>query len=107
MEITDKSEYLAKLIVFTKSKKQQEQLDVKNQFVLICDSLKPINILTETVHDIKNSSSFKADIVSTSITVVSNLFSNYLVLGRSTSLLKKIGGFALQFVSSKFNNKNN
>jgi hypothetical protein len=105
MDLKDKSEYLEQLIIFTKSKQQQEQLDIKNQFVHICDSLKPINIVTETVQDIKNWSSFKADIVTTSINVVSNLLSNYLVLGRSTTVLKKIGGFVLQFALSKFNKK--
>ena len=107
MKKIDQSEMLDDMILMIKNQQRHDLQVVKHQFEHICDSLKPINILTSTIKDVKNSSAFKTSAVITGLNIVSNFFSNYLVLGPSGSILKKVGGHLLQFALSRFNNKFN
>ncbi|MCW2119996.1 hypothetical protein [Flavobacterium sp. 7A] len=76
--------------------------ELKKQLTLTYESVKPLNILKESLTDLKHMPEVKENLVETALSFAGGYFSKKLVMGKSNSLFKKIMGYALQYGVSKF-----
>jgi hypothetical protein len=70
---------------------------LKDQFYIVYESLKPINFLKSTLHDISSSPLLVDNILSTSMGIASGFLTNRIFVGASGSLIRKLLGSVLQF----------
>ncbi len=70
---------------------------LKDQFYIIYDSLKPVNFIKNTLHDISSSPLLVDNILSTSMGIASGFLTNRIFVGASGSLIRKLLGSVLQF----------
>ena len=107
MENQSQSELLDLMILDIKLNQRQNLHDMKSQFEHVIETMKPINILTETMAEVRNSSAIKQNLLTTAVTVAAGFVSNQLIMGQSVNVFRKLGGYHLQFAASKikFNNK--
>jgi hypothetical protein len=70
---------------------------LKDQFYLTAESLRPVNLLKNTFHDISSSPNLIENILGTSMGIVSGFLTNKVFVGASGSLVRKLLGSALQF----------
>jgi hypothetical protein len=74
------------------------QLDeLKDQFNSTYDSLKPANILKNTLSEITDSPYLIENILSSSLALISGYFSKKMVVGSSESPIRKIFGTIVQY----------
>ncbi|WP_308992359.1 hypothetical protein QLS71_000810 [Mariniflexile litorale] len=76
--------------------------ELKNQFALTSESIKPLNIFKNTFQDIKHSPDLKTNIMQTAASITGGYLSKRIVFGKSHSFFKKIIGYALQYGVTKF-----
>lgn len=104
------SEKLENLIGALEYQKRQEMDALKTQFKSTYDSFKPINILKNSLLEIKNTPEIKKNITSTILGISGGFVMNKLVAITSTNPIMKIVGTVLQFVVgnyiSKYSRKN-
>jgi hypothetical protein len=70
---------------------------LKDQFYIVYESLKPVNFLKNTLHDISSSPLLVDNILSTSMGIASGFLTNRVFVGASGSLIRKLLGSVLQF----------
>jgi len=70
---------------------------LKAQFYIVYDSLKPVNFLKSTLHDISSSPLLVDNIMSTTMGIASGFLTNRIFVGASGSLIRKLLGSVLQF----------
>ena len=70
---------------------------LKAQFYIVYDSLKPVNFLKSTLHDISSSPLLVDNIMSTTMGIASGFLTNRVFVGASGSLIRKLLGSVLQF----------
>jgi hypothetical protein len=70
---------------------------LKAQFYIVYDSLKPVNFLKSTLHDISSSPLLVDNIMSTTMGIASVFLTNRVFVGASGSLIRKLLGSVLQF----------
>ncbi|HZL08656.1 MAG TPA: hypothetical protein VFC65_01555 [Prolixibacteraceae bacterium] len=70
---------------------------LKQQFHLFVESLKPVNLIKVTVHDIASSHYMTDNILGASIVLATGYLSKKLSFGRPRHLIKKILDFMLPF----------
>jgi hypothetical protein len=78
---------------------------VKEQFLLICESLKPVNILKSTFKDITSSSNLLDNILGTTVGLATGFLSKKIVVGTSGNIFKKLFGSMVQSGVSSFVSK--
>ncbi len=86
--------------------------DLKDEFHIILESLKPSNILKHTIHEFQESTELKHNLFKVALGLGAGYFSRKLVIGKSAGLVKKALGTALQygitnFIAKKDENDNN
>lgn len=74
----------------------REQL-IKEQIFLSIESLRPANLIRNTIHDITSSPNLVENILSTAIGLVSGYFSKKVAIGRSANFVRNLLGTILQF----------
>lgn len=79
--------------------------ELKFQLNATYESIKPINILSQTLVDFKESPEVKSNFLQTAISVVGGYVSKRLLLGKSKSIFKKLVGYALQYGITNFISK--
>jgi hypothetical protein len=96
--------------------KQADELDVlKDQFRITYESLKPINVIKSSLHEIATSPDIKNNLLNNAIGLGMGYLAKKLLVGASHYPIKKILGTLLQFAvtnvvakySHHFNRKNN
>jgi hypothetical protein len=75
---------------------------VKEQFLLICESLKPANLLKSTFREITSSSNLFDNILGTSVGLATGFLSKKIVVGTSGNIFKKLFGSLIQSGVSSF-----
>ena len=70
---------------------------LKDQFYLTYESLKPVNLIKNALHDISSSPILIDNILSTSMGIASGFLTNRIFVGASGSLIRKLLGSVLQF----------
>ncbi|NVO18867.1 MAG: hypothetical protein HXX13_04155 [Bacteroidetes bacterium] len=74
-----------------------KEQQLKEQVHFTYESLKPVNILRNTLHDLISSPSLVDDVLGTSLGLASGFLSKKIVIGTSANILRKIAGYVLQF----------
>jgi hypothetical protein len=70
---------------------------LKDQFYIVYESLKPVNFLKNTLHDISSSPNLIDNILGTSMGIASGFLTNKIFVGRSGSIIRNLLGSVLQF----------
>lgn len=92
-------------IVSLEIKKEQEFLDLKTQLDITYESLRPINIINQTLVDLRNTPEIKHTLVESLISISGGYLSKKLLFGKSTSVFKKILGYVIQYGITNFISK--
>ena len=96
MEINNSAELKEAIKLLEKQKSIQKER-LTEQFHIAYESLKPINILKNSLNKVVNSPGVSDNIIDTSISVGAGLLSKKLLIGKSAGVVKKILGLALEF----------
>ena len=70
---------------------------LKDQFYLTVESLKPVTLIKNALHDISASPKLIDNILSTTMGIASGFLTNRVFVGASGSLIRKLLGSVLQF----------
>ena len=96
---------LDEAIVYLESKRERELIDLKNQVDYTIESLKPINLLNDTIASFTGNSETKQSILESILSISGGYFSKKLIMGKSNSFIKKILGYVLQYGVTSFISK--
>lgn len=91
------NEELQKTIQFFETEQAEKLKQMKNQFYLAYDSLKPVNLIESTLKEIASSPFLIDNIWSTAMGLVSGYFSKKVAEGKSGNKLRKLFGAIIQF----------
>ena len=69
---------------------------IKGEFLHVCDSLQPINLIKNSFKSIISSPDLKDNIIDTSIGLAAGLLSKAIIIGTSHNPIKKLLGTVLQ-----------
>lgn len=105
MQNENPSKRLDYLIGALEYQKSQELIALKSQFHLTYDSFKPINILKNSLAEIKNTPDIKKNITSTVLGISGGFIMNKLVAVTSSNPVMKVVGTVLQFVVGNYISK--
>lgn len=84
------------------AEKRKKLQELKWQFELTMNSMRPMNIIKDTFQDMRASPEVKASFVTTAASLTGGYLSKKLLFGKSKSLFKTVIGYALQYGVSKF-----
>ncbi len=76
--------------------------DLKDEFHNLLTSLKPANIIKNTIHEVQESTELKHNIFKVALGLGAGYFSRKLVVGKSAGIVKKALGAALQYGITNF-----
>lgn len=76
--------------------------DIKDEFHIIVQSLKPANIIRSTIHEVQESTDLKHNLLKVALGLGAGYFSRKLVIGKSAGIVKKVLGTALQYGITNF-----
>ena len=89
------------------NRRDLELLDLKNQFNVVIESVKPINIVKQTFSSLYNSPEKKLNILELATSFIGGYISKKIVVGNSNSMIKNLFGNVLQYGISTVINKLN
>ena len=75
---------------------------LKEQFIITWESLKPLSVLRNVIHEISNPSDLKDDLVHTVTGIVSGFLSSRLLVRSSKNPLLRLLGILIQYRVSNF-----
>lgn len=81
--------------------------NLKDDFHTLLQSLKPTNILKNTIHEVQESPELKHNLLKVVLGLGVGYFSRKLVVGKSAGIVKKALGAALQYGITSFVAKKN
>lgn len=81
--------------------------DLKDEFHEILVSLKPANIIKQTIHEVQESTELKHNLLKVALGLGAGYFSRKLIVGKSAGIIKKALGTALQYGITNFIAKKN
>jgi type IV secretory pathway TrbL component len=84
-------------IRFLEEKQTEQGWDLKEQFFIVIESIKPVNIIKNTFNELASSPNLISNILSTSIGLTVGYISNKTIAGSSGNLFRKFLGTILQF----------
>jgi hypothetical protein len=76
--------------------------DLKDHFHILLDTLKPKNILKNTLDEIQESTPLKHNLLKLAVGLGAGYFSRKMVIGKSAGIVKKALGTALQYGVTQF-----
>ena len=76
---------------------EYKQQLLKEQFSLTYESLKPINLIKSTFHDVTSSPNLIDNILGATVGLATGYISRKIVVGGSVNLIRKLLGSVLQF----------
>jgi hypothetical protein len=88
---------LKAIIAELEKKKAQQEKVLINQFNLTYESLKPVNMIKSTLHEIGNSTDLKSNLMDAALGLGFGMLSKRILIGSSGNFFKKIGGALLEF----------
>ena len=83
-------------------RRQRLEEELKDDFHIILQELKPTNILKNTLHEIQESTPLKHNLLKVALGLGAGYFSRKLVIGKSAGIVKKALGTALQYGITNF-----
>lgn len=94
--MTDHSKLLQERIAFLKDRESREMAMLKEQVLGTYESMKPVNILKNTLKDFAAQPELKNDIFDGVAGIATGYLSKKLLVGTSNNPLKKIAGMLFQ-----------
>ena len=88
---------LAEAISLLKNKQELELQILRNQFKLAYESIKPINLIKNTLHQIATSSEIRNNLLNNVVGLATGFVAKKLLLGATHNPVKKILGTIFQF----------
>ena len=101
-----RSERLKHAITMVEAKQTFELELLKEQFHLTYESLKPINLIKNTIHDAATAPELKDNLLSNIIGLATGYLSRKVLIGRGGNPIKKLFGSILQFAVTNFVSRN-
>ncbi len=93
----NETDALNELIILLQEKRAAELLLFKEQLHTTYESLKPINLVKNTFHEMTSSTEIKNEIISNAIGIGTGFISKKLLIGSSHNPIKRVVGTLLQF----------
>ncbi len=93
---------LNEAIALLEMKRDKELMELKQQLEKVGESLKPINIIKDTLKEIKSSPDIKDGIGKTVVGVASGFLVKNILFGNTYNPMKIIAGLAIQTAASNF-----
>ena len=84
-------------IRFLEEKQADQGRVLKEQFFIVIESIKPVNIIKNTFKEVATSPKLISEILSTLIGLAAGYISNKTIVGSSGNLFRKLVGTVLQF----------
>jgi hypothetical protein len=97
MKNKNETEALNELIIIQKMKYANDLAQLKNQFDVAYESVKPINLVKNLFHEVTASPEIKNDLISNVIGFGTGFLSKKLLLGSPHNPIKKIFGTLFEF----------
>jgi len=102
------SDSLKAAIVQLKEKEYRERQELTRNFHELTESLKPINLIKSTFHNVTSAPGFGGNLFNTALSLGTGVLSKKLLIGSSNSIIKKVAGYAVKagvtgIVASKAN----
>ena len=97
MKNKNETDTLNETIVLLQNKRADELKLLKEQFYLTYESLKPINIIKSTVHEVTSSPDIKNSLLNNIIGLTTGFLSKKVIIGTTNNPIKKILGTLFQF----------
>ena len=101
LEIANTSD-LSIAIKRLEAKRFLQEEEIKADFHVILNDLKPANILKKTLHEVQESTPLKHNLLKVAVGLGAGYFSRKLIVGQSAGILKKALGAVLQFGITSF-----
>ncbi len=95
-------ELLDHKIAALKELEQQQLIELRQSAMEVVHSLSPVNLLKDTVKKVTASPDLRLSVIDTALGIGAGILGKKLFIGRSSNLLKKTGGLALEFLVSNF-----
>lgn len=102
LEVIANTTDLSTAIKRLERKRRIMEEELKDDFHHILESLKPTNILKQTLHEVQESTSLKHNLLKVALGLGVGYFSRKMVVGKSAGLVKKALGTALQYGITNF-----
>lgn len=100
------SEDLKTAIALLELKRNEERLAIKEQFSIVTDHLKPVNILKRSIHEIAGSFDLKDQLIHTGAGLVAGYLTRKVVVRSSTNPFVRLAAVALQYGVTNYISKN-
>ena len=84
------------------SEQADKEKQLKEQFLLTFESLKPVNLLRSTLNDVNSSPYLVDNIISAAMSLTTGFLSRKLFIGASGNKVRKLIGHILQFGITNF-----
>ncbi|MBF03612.1 MAG: hypothetical protein CMP76_09980 [Flavobacterium sp.] len=102
MKRIDENQILDEKIRLLEIKRNHDFEILRNQFNETLDSLKPVNIVKETIADFKKSKEIKSSLLETTLGIAGGYLTRKMMIGKSAGTLKKITATIVQYLVSNF-----
>ena len=93
-------------IALLEQKRVEEKAVLKEQFSLVAENLRPVNILKRTIHEIAGSFDFKNQLIHTGAGLLAGYFTRKIVVRSSSNPFLKLAGVALQYGVTNYISQN-
>lgn len=97
MKIINETDALDELIIATEQRRAHELVMLKEQFHIVYESLKPINLIKKAFHDMTASSDIKTSMVNSAIGLGTGILSKKLLVGNTHNPVKRMLGTVVEF----------
>jgi hypothetical protein len=97
MKKTNETDLLNELILHLEQKQDTELALLKEQFDVVYESIKPINLIKSLIHEVTTAPEIKNDISTDILALVTGFLSKKLLVNNSHNPVKKVFGTILQF----------
>lgn len=84
------------------SRKTVMEEDLKDQFHILAQDLKPTNILKNTIQEVQESTTLKQNLLKVALGLGAGYFSRKLIVKKSSGFVKKALGAAIQYGITNF-----
>jgi hypothetical protein len=102
----NKKDNLTEAISFLKIKQAQDLISLKEQLHTTFESLKPINLIKNTFHEVDESPGMKNDLLNNAVGFATDYISKKILVNAPENSMKKILGTVVQFAITNLVAKN-
>jgi len=103
MERISERDALIERITFLEAQQTEDLAGLKDQLQLSYDSLRPLNFIKSTIHEITSSADIKSDLIQGAINLTTNLIGKNIIGGIAETPIKKLMKGIFRFIVKKIN----